>query len=821
MTNRSNNAGLQQLVAGAVQSLPTALRVQVPRRIGSVALRPTEAEERRQTVQDRLPVARLGDDGIVWLKPQYGTAVKMLEVIPLNFRLKSPFERKAILRSFTEALNSLTYPIQLRSHAEPLDLTQYVANLRHLAQESPTDRRRTALLEYASFVGDLTAGKELVRRRFFIVIPYVGTNTAPSEVSKALNNNCLDLTEVIGRCGLATVELTAEELTNVWHALLRPNLSIDQRITMADLEHDSFLNLVSPDCLEFTRDYHRVGDLYSRILMITNYPPTCEESWLSNLYSFSPNVAVVQYLEPTPGDDLQNQLSRQLSELNRKVKKGAGDPLSQVQTELKQQSGNYLLGQLASGSQAVLEYSMYVQITAESPQELQTLTRRTEALLGGKFCKTRRTANRTHQAFDTTLPVAANRLKEAAAWQWPAETVSSTFPFDHAELSHGSGILRGINKFTKNAVILDPYHPRLTNPHETTISTSGGGKTIDMMAVMHRSHAQGDRIFGLDIEREYGHVCKANGGQRIILAPGANYIINPMEIRPTAAADDENEAPTSENPKEDPRALYAGIQRQQTLFTLMLPDISETELAFAEEAQFQAYRGACIDERTDISTVPRDAWPHFGHLVPLLLQRPETERLGMVLKRWTAGSLQGVISGCTNVNLDSSFVIFDIHDLEQSARAQSPILYVALTYLWDEVRRDRNERKTVCLDELGLLAESKQALWFAWMMSKRSRKYSCRLKSATQQFADFIRGGHYAEAIVGNSETLVLGKQKETDLNALAKIIRFSEEELNLLATMSPKEKLLLVGGQRVLITVDCSPEEWRAFKGPKAGVAQ
>lgn len=820
---------LQQAIPRLVRQLPSGLRPYVPRQVGALRIQPSTEEERRQSVQDRLPVDRI-DSGVVFLKP--GTtprAVKILEVLPINFRLRSPFERRQILRSFAEFLNALKFPVQLRNHAELLDLSSYLAAVRERAQKEKNFHRRHALVSYGDFLEAMTRNKELVRRRFFLVIPYTGytTDPDPTIIRHTLYQHALDLSERLQRCGLSSYDLDDVALANLLHAVLRPAYAVEQRITPEDLTADFLLNLIAPDSLEFGRDHFMIGDKFSRLLMVTGYKEEVREGWLSDLYSYSPKVAVIQHIEPTAADTLQVDLSNSLGEIRHRLSKGGLSPLEAKQYELKEKSGDYLLSQLASGSQQVLDFSMYIQVMADSMAELNDLTRKMEGMLGGGRLKTRRTSHRTQQAFDTCLPVSLNRLKETAAWEMPAETVSSTFPFDHAELSHTYGVLRGINKFTRNAVILDSYHPYLTNPHEVAICTSGGGKTIEMKATLDRSHALGDRIFALDIEREYHRLCKARGGQWINLAPGAGNIINPMEIRPSALSPDGEADPDGDveamrqqlragvalqPPREDANPLLAAIQRQQTLFGLMLPSITEEQMAYVEEEQFEVYQQAGINEATDVGGVPRDAWPHLGHLAARLQGRAETRALGAQLRRWVDGSLQGIISGHSTVDLDSSFVVLGIHDLEGMPRAQPPILYAALTYLWDEIRRDRSERKTLAVDEMGLLKENQQALWFLWMLAKRARKYGCRLKCATQQVADFVKAGYYAEAIIGNAETKVLGRQKETDLIALKSLIPFSEQEVSLLSNTAPEDKLLMVGNQRVLITVECSLEELKVY---------
>lgn len=782
-------------------------------------IRPDEQERIRQSVQERLFDMRV-EDGILWLST--GHAVKLLEISPINIRLKSPFERKNILRAYTEVMNSLRYPVQVLNHAEPLNLTVYIASIQSLLEQEQHPVRRAVLGSYAAFVEHLTHNRNLVRRRFLKIIPYTGYTSKPtvSEIRGTLEGRAGDLKSLLERAGLLVHEIADVEIANVIHASLRPALAIDQQILPEDLQTSRFVDLVAPDYLEFpveTPGYYRIGDLYARVLLVTAYKPEVREGWLSDLYRYHPQVSISQHKHPTAADELQKEISNSLGEIRHQLSKGNLSALEVKHAEIKEKSGDYLLTQLASGAEQVLDFSMYVQVTAPTVHELDDLSRKVEALMGAKGMKTRRPSHRSQEAFDCMLPWAINALKATTAYPMPTSAAASTFPYDNAELSHDSGILRGVNKYTKNVVIIDPY--KLVGPHEIALATTGAGKSVEMHVSLDREWAQGSRLFILDKEREYQHHTRARGGQWINLAPGAGNIINILEVRPAPLPPDHN--PADEEPQdgmaappaESANPLFAAIQRQQAILSYMLPDITDVELAYLEEAQLECYlKDAQIHHTTDFESVPRDAWPHIGHLAERLKSNPQCERLQKVLQRYVTGSLQGIFNGATSIDLDASWVCLDLFELEDLPQAQKPITVAALAYCWDEMRRDRTKRKTLAVDELGLFTDGQSgndyALWFLWMISKRGRKYGIRLKSATQQVADVLAAGRYAQALIGNAETKILGRQKETDLADLRKLIPFSDEEVSLLANMSREDKLLMVGTQRALITVEVSQEE-------------
>jgi type IV secretory pathway VirB4 component len=142
---------------------------------------------------------------------------------------------------------------------------------------------------------------------------------------------------------------------------------------------------------------------------------------------------------------------------------------------------------------------------------------------------------------------------------------------------------------------------------------------------------------------------------------------------------------------------------------------------------------------------------------------------------------------------------------------------MAMTFLWDEVNRDWRERKILDIDELGILADSEDALQFVWKVSKSARRRQCRLQVATQDPADFLSGRNpaaskYALGIINNCATKVLGYLEPKALEQVAQVVNLSEAELTLISSMfgKPQEKLLIVGEQRAHVEIPASLEELR-----------
>ena len=90
------------------------------------------------------------------------------------------------------------------------------------------------------------------------------------------------------------------------------------------------------------------------------------------------------------------------------------------------------------------------------------------------------------------------------------DALTNMFPFTGDEIVMPDGLYYGLDMNTNMSVVLDPF--RLENPSCILIGTSGGGKSFWMKDTIEQYVLDGARVFVLDIEDEYRHLCNDLGG---------------------------------------------------------------------------------------------------------------------------------------------------------------------------------------------------------------------------------------------------------------------------------------------------------------------
>ena len=80
-----------------------------------------------QSVQDWLPIEELFYNGIIKLKN--GKFVKVIKIIPINYELKSEFEKRAILNSYKAFLKNCNFEIQIIIQSNKEDISKNIKKI--------------------------------------------------------------------------------------------------------------------------------------------------------------------------------------------------------------------------------------------------------------------------------------------------------------------------------------------------------------------------------------------------------------------------------------------------------------------------------------------------------------------------------------------------------------------------------------------------------------------------------------------------------------------------------------------------------------------
>lgn len=126
------------------------------------------ADRYANSVQGWLPIADIRDGVVITTD---GRFVKILEVMPVNFYLKSATEQQNIIYYFASYIKIAPDSIQILAVTQKADIEAYIKRMRELHGNETDESCREMIEDNISEV-EYLADREALTRRFFIVFQY-------------------------------------------------------------------------------------------------------------------------------------------------------------------------------------------------------------------------------------------------------------------------------------------------------------------------------------------------------------------------------------------------------------------------------------------------------------------------------------------------------------------------------------------------------------------------------------------------------------------------------------------------------------------------
>lgn len=120
--------------------------------------------------QQFVPVQEVRD-GIIVMKD--GSLAMAVLVSSINLSLKSYDEQRATLMQFQNFLNTLDFPIQIVIQSRRYDVRPYILTLQNRLKQQTEPLLQVQTREYIQFIQSFTDQVNIMRKSFFVVIPYI------------------------------------------------------------------------------------------------------------------------------------------------------------------------------------------------------------------------------------------------------------------------------------------------------------------------------------------------------------------------------------------------------------------------------------------------------------------------------------------------------------------------------------------------------------------------------------------------------------------------------------------------------------------------
>lgn len=545
-------------------------------------------------------------------------------------------------------------------------------------------------------------------------------------------------------------------------------------------------DVLAPSEIELDFNHIRVNDRYFRTYFVSNYPRFVELNWLEPLISFDHSLLISMFIYPSQSAGVLDDLKRKIAEMEATIQTDfergkAIDPAIEVTLE----DARALQDELVKGVERFFQFALYISVPAKSMEELHNTSKLVESTLASLSITARPTTLQMEDGLKSTLPTGSDLLN--LTHNMDTTSLASTFPFASSELTANEGIMYGINEHNDSLILFDRF--TLENANSVVFAKSGAGKSYLVKLEALRSLMFGTEILVIDPEQEYLPLAQAVGGEFVNFSTSSPAKINPFDMAGIAVSG-ENE-------------LGRKILSLTAFLKLVLGNLSAQEAAILDRALKQTYaqKGITDDPKTQTHTPPL-----MEDLYKVLIGMEEqiAGELSARLERFIKGSLTGIFSAHSNIDLTNSFIVFSVRDLPDQLRPLA--IHMILDFIWTKIRT-KLKKRILIVDEAWYLMRFPDSADFLVDIAKRARKYYLGLTTITQDVEDFL-GTDRGKEIISNSSIQVLLKQAPTSIELLGKVFNLSEGEERLLLSEGIGEGLFFAGNTHVAMRVVASDWE-------------
>ena len=769
---------------------------------------PSKKKKRKDmTLEDYLPIDKIANGIIYTTDHRY---VKILEIEPINFLLRSAREQQGIIYSFISYLKISPVKLQIKMISKKADINKHLEQAALELSLETNPHCRELQKDYIQFVKKLSS-REAVSRRFFLIFEYepfnVNRKVEEKEILAALETASQTAKTFLYQCGnqVVTHDNEDEFTTDVLYTLLNRTLCTEKPLQdriadvlarymkegrQEELDHIRINEFIAPESVDFRHsNYVRINGIYHAYLLVPSdgYKQKVAPGWLSLLINAGEGIDIDFYLHKQPKDKIQQRLGQQIR-INRSKIKDASDTNADFDDlDSAIRSGYFLKAGLAN-NEDFYYINLLITITASDLEELQWRIQEMKKLLISQDMDLHSCYFLQEQGFLSSLPLANldKKLYELSKRNVLTTGAASCYPFTSYSICDDNGILFGVNKHNNSLVIADIFDSKqYKNSNICILGCSGAGKTFTMQTMALRMRRKGIQVFIIAPLKghEFYRACKNVGGEFIQISPASQNCINVMEIRKV----DNSVNELLDGPTLDASALASKIQRLHIFFSLLIPDMNHEEKQLLDEALIKTYARKGITHKNEslLDTDHPDQYkemPILEDVYNILMESPDTKRLAHILNRLVHGSASS-FNQKTNVDLTNKYTVLDISELTGSSDLLTVGMFVALDYVWDKAKENRTEEKAIFVDEVWQLigaSSNRLAAEFVLEIAKIIRAYSGAGIFATQDLNDFfaLDDGKYGKGIINNCKTKIILNMEDEEAQRVKNILHLSETEV-------------------------------------------
>ena len=744
--------------------------------------------------QDVIPITRIWEDGIFLHGNKFSKTFKFEDI---NYTVASEDDKTALFLAYSELLNSLDSgaTTKITINNRKLNRKNFEQNILLPLTNDRFDEFRT---EYNNMLLEKAAGTNNVVQDKYITISVMKRSIEEARAYFARVG--AELAGHFARLGSKLTELDTIERLRIFYDFFHYGEESDYRFSLFETMkkgHD-FRDYICPDSFEFERDYFKIGNRYGRVIFLKEYASYIKDDFVAELCELDRNMMLSVDIIPVPTDEAVREVEKRLLGVETNIanwqrKQNQNNNFSAVvpyDLEQQRKESKEFLDDLTARDQRMMFAVITIVHTADTKAQLDNDTETLLTTARKKLCQLAPLSFQQMDGLNTALPYGVRRID--ALRTLTTESLAVFIPFRVQEICHPNGIYYGQNAISKNLIVID--RKMMLNGNSFILGVSGSGKSFTAKCEIANLVLSTDAdIIVIDPEREYSPLINALGGEVINISATSRNHINAMDMN--------SEYGDGANPV---------ILKSEFIMSLCEQLMGSRNLGPKEKSIID--RSTALVYRQYQQNNYQGYPPTLKEFRAELLKQPEDEakNIALAIELFSDGSLD-TFAKQTNVDTANRLICYDILDLGKQLLPVGMLVVLDSIYNRITANRAKGRNTFIFIDEIYLLFQHEYSANFLFTLWKRVRKYGAFATGITQNVGDLLQS-HTAQAMLANSEFIVMLNQASTDRLELARLLNISDNQLSYITDVDAGHGLIKVGSSLVPF-VNRFPKNTKLYK--------
>ena len=746
---------------------------------------PGKAANRKAVLsaQQTIPYLVMHPDGVCQLPG--GLYTKTVEYEDINYSVASTEDQTAIFGGWSAFLNyfDTSLPFQLSFiNRRSRSRSKYKVNIPPAQDDFDSIRAEfTGMLK-----NQIAKSNNGIERSKYITFGLPADGIA--EARPRLERVEADVTGNLKRLGVPSVPMDGQARLALLHGQMHPGNREPFRFSWQDIPKTGLgtKDYIAPDSFDFRQARtFRIGQYWGAASYLQILASELSDKLLAEILELDAEMTVTMHIQTV--DQLKaiktikgkiSDIGKMKVEEQRKAVRAGYDPdILPPDLITFSKDAAELLADLQSRNERMFLLTFTVVNLAPTRQRLENDVFTVGGIAQKYNCALKRLDWQQEQGFVSSLALGYNEVEIQRGM-----TTSSTaifIPFMTRELRMaGPSLYYGMNALSHNVIMAD--RKKLKSANGLYLGSTGSGKSFAAKREIINVFLSipKDRIIIVDPMGEYVPLVRRLGNQAQIIeiSPDSPNHLNPMDVELNMTAG------------ESPLSMKADFL------------LSLCELVVGGKDGLQPIEKTVIDRcvrlvyREQALGIATGKTPLLQDLYEELLKQPEPEarRVATALELYCTGSLN-LFNHPTNVKTDKRVVCIVLKNMGENLRKIA--MHITNEFVSQAVDANfHNGVSTWCyFDEFHILLRDALTASYFVAVWKMLRKKGCVPSALTQNVKDLL-ASREIDAILDNTDFMILLSQAQSDRAILAKQLGISEHQLSYITHSNSGEGLLFYG---------------------------